>query len=86
MASGAFMPWEGKEAHRALARVLAVMIFYTQYMTLSLRVLQHCKTQAIEGRGNALLGLPRKTCQSQYSSIRQPLTTQESSSLLMLQA
>ena len=66
MAWGVFVPWEGKDAHRALARVLAVMIFCIERMTVSVRVQQHCKTQAMEGRGNALLGPPRKTCQSQF--------------------
>ena len=67
MASGVFMRWEGKGAYRALARVLAVMIFYIECMTVLVRVQQHCKTQAIGGRGNALLGPPRKTCQSHFN-------------------
>ena len=64
MASGVFMSWEGKGAYRALVRVLAVIILYIKGAIMSVRVQQHCKTQAIEGRGNALLGPPRKTCQS----------------------
>ena len=64
MASGVYLPWEGKDAHRAFAQVLAVTISYVECMTVSVRVRQHCKTQAIEGRGNALLGPPRTTCQS----------------------
>ena len=64
MASGVFMPWEGKDAHRAFAQVLAVTVFYVECMMVSVRLRQHRKTQAIEDRGNALLGPPRKTCQS----------------------
>ena len=64
MASGVIMPCEGKDAHRAFAQALAVAILYVECMMVSVRVRQHCKTQAIEGRGNALLGPPRKTCQS----------------------